>query len=68
MLFVLTLSRQIKITFVCFFAIKHLQGVLAFVILCGIKDFYPDFLHTAVSLCPGFLVNPLLPAGETAQR
>lgn len=47
--------------FVCLVAVEHLQGVFAFIILCWVKDFNPDFLHTAASLCPGFLVNPLIP-------
>lgn len=57
-----TLSRQVKIQFVCLVAVEHLQGVFAFIILCWVKDFNPDFLHTAASLCPGVLVNPLIPA------
>lgn len=51
-------------TFVCLFAIKHLQGVIAFVVLCGVDDFNPNSLNIATRLCPGFLINPLLPVGQ----
>lgn len=56
-----TLSRQVKIPFVCLTAVEHLQRVSAFVTLCWVKDFNPDFLRSAARLCPGFLVNSLIP-------
>lgn len=60
------LSRQVQMPLVCLLAVEHLQRVFAFIILCWVTDFNPDFLHIAARLCPGLRANLLLleePAG-----
>lgn len=42
-------------------AVKHLQHVLALVVLSGVQDLHPDLVHGAASLGPDVLVNPFVP-------
>lgn len=44
----------------CLGAIKHHQGVFAFIALSRVLDFQPDSLHTAASSHPGARLNLLV--------
>lgn len=43
-------------------AVKHLQRVLALVVLSGVQDLHPDLVHGAAGLRPDVLVDPFVPA------